>query len=75
MHIYLKNQFDIDFFVFIQKYGLESHLNKCGVKDDKLKYLNKLYGRILYVLQINNDDKKFINYKEFVSNLKKFVIF
>lgn len=59
---------------YIKKYGLESHLNKCGIKGDKLKYLNKLYGRILYVLQINKDDKEFVNYREFVSNLKKFTI-
>ena len=56
---------------YIKKYGLESHLDRCGFKDDKLKYLDKLYGRILYVLQINSDDKEFINYKEFVGSLKK----
>ena len=56
---------------YIKKYGLESHLDRCGFKDDKLKYLDKLYGRILYVLQINSDDKDFINYKEFVGSLKK----
>lgn len=56
---------------YIQKYGLESHMDRCGIKGDKLKYLNRLYGRILYVLQINCGDMEFIKYKEFVMNLKK----
>ena len=55
---------------YIKKYGLESHLGRCGFNGDKSKYLDKLYGRILYVLQINKDDKEFINYKEFIINLK-----
>ena len=55
---------------YIKKYGLGSHLDRCGFKGDKSKYLDKLYGRILYVLQINKDDKEFINYKEFIINLK-----
>ena len=56
---------------YIRKYGLESHLDRCGIKDDNLKYLNRLYGRILYVLQINCDDKEFIEYKDFVLKLFK----
>jgi len=56
---------------YIHKYGLESHLDKCNIKDSKLKYLNKLYGRILYVLQINCDDNEFIKYKNFIISLKK----
>lgn len=55
---------------YIKKYGLESHLVRCGFNDDNSKYLDELYGRILYVLQINNDDKEFINYKKIISNLK-----
>ena len=55
---------------YIKKYGLELHLDRCGFKGDKTKYLDKLYGKILYVLQINNDDKEFINYKKIISNLK-----
>lgn len=55
---------------YIKKYGLGSHLDRCGFKGDKSKYLDKLYGRILYVLQINNYDKEFINYKKIISDLK-----
>lgn len=55
---------------YIKKYGLESHLDRCGFEGDKSKYLDKLYGRILYVLQINEDDKEFIGYKKFIINLK-----
>ncbi|MEE3343721.1 MAG: reverse transcriptase family protein [Bacilli bacterium] len=54
---------------FINKYGLESHLKRINV-NDKNKYLNNLYGRILYVLQINKDDKEFISYKRIISKIK-----
>lgn len=49
---------------YIKKYGLNSHLNRINCKN-KEKYLNKLYGRILFVNQINND-KEFLNYKDYV---------
>ena len=37
---------------FIQKFGLKSHLEKCNIDIDLLTYINILYGKILYVLQI-----------------------
>lgn len=52
---------------YIKKYGLNSHLNRINCKN-KEKYLNKLYGRILFVNQINNN-KEFINYKNFLLKL------
>ncbi len=55
---------------YIKKYGLNSHLKKLNILD-KEKYLNSLYGKILYVLQINNQDQEFINYKQFI---KKHII-
>lgn len=50
---------------YIKKYGLDSHLNRINCKN-KEKYLSKLYGKILFVLQINNNDKDFINYKKYI---------
>ena len=50
---------------FIKKYGLKSHLQKRNINDTK-KYLNSLYGKILFVLQVNDDDDEFKNYKEFI---------
>ena len=49
---------------YIKKYGIDSHLNRinCSYKE---KYLNKLYGRILFALQINNN-QEFLNYKKYV---------
>ena len=49
---------------YIKKYGIDSHLNRINCSD-KEKYLNKLYGRILFVLQINNN-QEFLNYKKYV---------
>ncbi len=52
---------------YIKKYGLKSHLEKKNIKD-KEKYLNSLYGKICYVLQINNSDKEFIKYKNYLKH-------
>ncbi len=49
---------------YIKKYGLDSHLNRINCKN-KEKYLNKLYGRILFVLQVGNNEE-FENYKDYV---------
>ena len=56
---------------YIKKFGLISHLKKCKISIDKEKYLNMLYGRILYVLQINENDNKFIEYKLFIEKLRR----
>mgnify|MGYP002624396859 CR=1 FL=1 len=55
---------------YIKKFGLESHLNNSKYNLDAKSYINSLYGRILYVLQINSNDLEFISYKHYVSNLK-----
>ena len=54
---------------YINKYGLDSHLKRIN-KNNKRKYLNSLYGKILYVLQINKDDKEFIIYKNIINKIK-----
>lgn len=56
---------------YIKKFGLSSHMKKSDINIESKKYLNKLYGRILYVLQINEYDKEFIKYKQFIKNLKR----
>ena len=56
---------------YIKKFGLKSHLNKCSIHINELKYLDKLYGRILYVLQINKFDQEFLKYKKFIEELKR----
>ena len=56
---------------YIKIFGLKSHLNKCNININKLKYLDKLYGRILYVLQINKFDQEFLKYKKFIEELKR----
>ena len=57
---------------YIKKFGLESHLKYKNVEINTEKYLNTLYGRILFVLQINENDNEFKEYKSFISNLKKY---
>ena len=55
---------------YIRKFGLESHLKKRNIDIEKEKYINILYGKILYVLQINNKDNEFNEYKKFMNNFK-----
>mgnify|MGYP004627120117 FL=1 len=56
---------------YIRKFGLSSHLERRNIKSNKDKYLDTLYGKILYVLQINSNDKEFIEYKDYIGQLKK----
>ena len=56
---------------FVESLKDISHLKKCDINIDSKKYLNILYGRILYVLQINENDEEFIKYKDFIANLKR----
>lgn len=56
---------------YIKKFGLEEHLNRLGVKDSS-KYLNSLFGRILFVLQVDSENNEFINYKNFVLKEKSY---
>ncbi|MGN1342075.1 MAG: reverse transcriptase family protein [Bacilli bacterium] len=56
---------------YIKKFGLESHLKKRNINIGKEKYLNILYGKILYVLQINSEDNEFNKYKKCINDFKK----
>lgn len=56
---------------YIEKYGLNSHLTRLNIKD-KNQYINSLYGKILYVMQINKDDKEFITYKKIINKYRFF---
>ena len=58
---------------YINKYGLKHHLKVKNIKMNHKNYLNKLYGKILYVLQINSSDKEFIEYKKIINKLKKLI--
>ena len=55
---------------YIKKFGLISHMKKRNINVNEEKYLNTLYGKILYVLQINENDKEFIEYKKFIKDLR-----
>lgn len=53
---------------YIQKYGLDSHLKKLAITN-KNKYIMQLYGKILYVLQIDKKNLEFNRYKLNISKL------
>ena len=56
---------------YIKKFALNSHLKKFNINIDSKKYLNIFYGKILYVLQVNENDKEFIKYKQFIETIKR----
>lgn len=56
---------------YITKYGLESHLKHTNNQLSKETYLNNLFGRILFVLQIDKDNQEFLKYRETIYKLKK----
>lgn len=51
---------------YIKKFGIESHLKKKKVYMDSKQYMNKLHGKVLFVLQINPKDKEFQRYKNYL---------
>lgn len=51
---------------YINKFGLYSHLKRCNINISPEKYLKKLYGKILYVLQIDNSNVEFLKYKKLI---------
>lgn len=53
---------------YIKKYGVDSHLKFLNC-NNKEKYLSSLYGKINYVLQINKNDKEFIEYRKYIKDL------
>lgn len=55
---------------YISKYGLKDHMKRCKLDNTK-EYLDSLYGRILYVLQVNKYDKEFKKYKKIVNEIKE----
>ena len=56
---------------YINKYGLESHLIKRKLKLEEKGYLNKLLGKINFVLQVEKNNIEFEKYKSYVINLIK----
>ena len=53
---------------YINKYGIDSHLERIN-RTDKKTYLKELYGKILYVLQINNASEEFKKYQKIINDL------
>lgn len=51
---------------YIKKFGLDEHLNRCGISD-KQQYVLSLRGRVAFVLQTVPNDREFVQYKEFLA--------
>lgn len=56
---------------YIKKFGLNSHLHRIKYSGNERAYLNQLYGKILYVLQINSSDLEFDEYRKLILDFKK----
>jgi RNA-directed DNA polymerase len=54
---------------FINKFGILSHKEKLKVKNKN--YISHLLGKINFILQMNPEDKEFLNYKKELIEIKK----
>jgi RNA-directed DNA polymerase len=54
---------------YIKKYGLINHMERKGIK--KRSYIEHLLGQVNFIIQINQNDKEFLQYKDFLIGLKK----
>lgn len=54
---------------YIKKFGIDSHMKKIDITQDKDTYLWSIFGKILFVLQINNKDQEFQEYKSYIKSL------
>lgn len=54
---------------YINKFGLQSHLIKRKIKLEEKEYLNKLLGKINFVLQVEKNNLEFKKYKSYVIRL------
>lgn len=55
---------------YIHKFGLKSHLNKKKLNISEIKYLKILKGKIMYVLQVNQNDLEFKKYQKYILKLE-----
>ena len=55
---------------YIKKFGIDDHLKYIKCDDTPIDYLNSLLGKVLYVLQIDNKNQEFINYKNDLKIIK-----
>jgi RNA-directed DNA polymerase len=53
----------------IEKFGFQEHLRHCSINDHH--YLNRLKGRVNFVLHLNPGDNEFLRYKELLNQLVK----
>ena len=53
---------------YINKFGVDNHIKRIKIAD-KEKYLKSLYGRILFVLSIDPNNKEFIKYKKTIRRI------
>ena len=53
---------------YINKFGVDNHIKRIKITD-KEKYLKSLYGRILFVLSIDPNNKEFIKYKKTIRRI------
>jgi len=54
---------------FIKKFGMASHIEK--IKNEKANYFHHLLGQINFIIYLNQDDKEFIEYRQYLNDLNK----
>lgn len=56
---------------YCRKFGIESHMEKCGISSGRESYIRELLGKINYVLSVEKDNREFPEYKIFLTDIMK----
>ena len=56
---------------YIERYGIDSHLDRIASRIDKAKYLGNLLGRINFVLSTSPDNNEFCQYRAKILSIAK----
>lgn len=51
---------------YCQKYGIKSHIERCGLDCSEQNYRNHMLGKINYVLSVSENDDKMLSYKRWL---------
>ena len=56
---------------YIEKFGVDEHINRAGISLDSYTYLRNLLGRVNYVLSVTPDNKEMKDYFESIKQMLK----
>ena len=55
---------------YCKKYGVSGHMTFKGILDTEEHYIQILLGKLNYILSVCRNDKEFIEYRDYLINIK-----